>query len=501
MKSFKIFYPILTLVVWMFLPKELLSAQGVATCVTEVPANNAKNFITDYLFALNNGSRKIMRDLLEKRTDKNFLEKIQVETLVTFNLAGFYETGGLGYEYLAADTTGAKLIQLKLLNRLTQSQVILEIPIARETGIQINGMTSVKYAESEKNGPPSLSLSDEDIAGKLEKCMLRLENDEEFSGVVLLAKNGRTVFKKAVGRANIAYDVPNLSDTRFNLASVGKIFTGLAITQLAEQEKLNFDDTIDKYLPEGWLPAEISSKIQIKHLLTHTSGLGDYFTNIYRQCEIPIFRDLKDYKPLVYNSQLAIEPGSHFQYSNTGYLLLGVIIESVSGEEYFQYLGNHIFTPAGIKNTGGFDKDRPVKNRATGYTKIWQKEDFTWTDHQGTRILKGCPSGGVYSTAEDLLLFDIALQNNKLLSSENTKLLFTCFPELNASFHSTAFFLSNNKAGQTASHQGDGSGVNCQFKKYVSKGFTAIVLANYSPPSANIVANVIDQLILQSTKN
>ena len=288
--------------------------------------------------------------------------------------------------------------------------------------------------------------------------------------------------------------------SKFNLASVGKIFSGLAITQLHEQGKLKIDDTIDKYLPEDWLLSEISTKIQIRHLLTHTSGLGDYFTDIYKQCDIQVFRDLKDYKPLVFKSQLAFEPSIRFQYSNTGYLLLGAIIETVSNEEYFQYLTNHIFTPSCMTNSGGFDKDRPVKNRATGYTKIWQNEDFTWTDHQGTRILKGCPSGGVYSTIEDLLKFETALRTNQLLSPENTQLLFTGFPELNAAFHSTAFFLSNETAGRTASHQGDGSGVNCQFKMYPDSGYTVVVLSNYSPPSANIVARVADQLILVNSE-
>lgn len=480
---------------------EITKAQSTIVNNSDFSGQSVQSFVADYLSAVNSGNRKTMKTFLVKWADKKLIEKIPVETLVTFNLAYFYESGGLGYDFLSTDSISENQIKIKLFNRLTSANVVLEIPVNGKNGLQINGMVSVKIDEQGKNSSPSNVYSDKEITKKLEKCVLQLEKDDEFSGVVLLSKNGYPIFKRAVGKAHIAYEIPNQTDTKFNLASVGKIFTGLAITQLQEQGKLKIDDTIDKYLPEGWLPFEISTKIQIRHLLTHTSGLGDYFTDIYKQCEIQVFRDLKDYKPLVFKSQFAFEPGSRFQYSNTGYLLLGVIIESVSEEEYFQYLTNHIITPAGMTNSGGFDKDRPVKNRATGYTKIWQNEDFIWTDHQGTRILKGCPSGGVYSTAEDLLLFDLALQNNKLLSPENTKLLFTGFPELNASFHSSCFFLSNNSSGQTASHQGDGSGVNCQFKKYVSQGYTAIVLSNYSPPSANIVADVIDQMMMQNSGN
>lgn len=491
---------LIQLIFWIFLLNGASSAQVVVERQVVLPTGSAQQFVNDYFLALNSGGRKTMKDFLLKNTCKNLCAKIPVETLVTFNMAYYYETGGMGYEHLATDTTGEKLIQLKLLNRLTKLQAILEIPVNRENEIQISGMTSIKNFENNKYVSHSQPISDKEIVEKLDKCISQLEKDDEFAGVVLLTKNGDPIFKRAVGKANIAYEIPNKTDTKFNLASVGKIFTGLAITQLAEKGKISIDDTIDKYLPDGWLPPEISRKIQVKHLLTHTSGLGDYFSDIYKQCEIQVFRDLNDYKPLVLKSKLFFEPGSRFQYSNTGYLLLGVIIESVSGEEYFQYLNNHIFIPAGMVNSGGFSKDEPVKNRATGYTKIWQNEDFTWTDHQGTKILKGCPSGGMYSTAEDLLLFDNALQNNKLLSPENTKQLFTGFPELNASFHSSCFFLSNNTAGQTASHQGDGSGVNCQFKKYVSQGYTAIVLSNYSAPSANIIANVIDQLMIQKTE-
>lgn len=501
MKPTKTFYIILSLIFCMFNTNKPTSAQNDITRLNGQHEISALNFASNYLSALNSGRRKIMKDFLNKNADKNLLEKIPPETLTTFNLAHYYETGGLGYDFLETDSADNNLIKIKLVNRLTLAKLILEIPVTGEKEFRINGMVSGEIQEHENNNLHAHVLTDEDIAEKLEKCLLQLEKDNEFSGVVLLAKNGQPVIKRAVGKASIAYEIPNLTDTKFNLASVGKIFTGLAITQLAEQGKLKIDDTIDKYLPSGWLPNEISGKIQIKHLLTHTSGLSDYFADIYKQCEIQVFRELNDYKPLVYKSQPAFEPGKRFSYSNTGYLLLGVVIESVSGEEYFQYLTNHIFIPAGMKNTGGFAKDQPVKNRATGYTKIWQDDDFTWTDHMGTRILKGCPSGGIYSTAEDLLQFDIALRNHKLLSPEYTQLLFTGFPELNASFHSTGFFLSDNRSGKTASHSGDGSGVNCQYKMCLDSGYTIIILSNYSPPSANIVANVTDQLMIHKTGN
>ena len=120
---------------------------------------------------------------------------------------------------------------------------------------------------------------------------------------------------------------------------------------------------------------------------------------------------------------------------------------------------------------------------------------MTFDNHQFTRIMRGSPSGGVYSTVEDFLKFDIAVRSNKLLSVENTKLLFEGRPELNASFHSYGFFLEEGDAGKIASHTGDGRGVNAQFSMYLENGYTFVVLSNYSRPSAKIMADIISALI------
>jgi len=189
------------------------------------------------------------------------------------------------------------------------------------------------------------------------------------------------------------------------------------------------------------------------------------------------------------------QPGTKFAHSNTGMLLLGVVIEKITHEKYFDYLRKNIFEPVGITNTEGFDKDRSVKNLATGYTKMYENGEVKWSNHQYTRIMRGSPSGGIYSTVDDLLKYDIAIRSNKLLSPEYFRILMTGRPELNALSHSYGFFVSDGVAGRVASHQGDESGVNCQFKMYLDSGYTIIVLSNYSQPSANIVANVIDQLI------
>ena len=193
--------------------------------------------------------------------------------------------------------------------------------------------------------------------------------------------------------------------------------------------------------------------------------------------------------------ELAFKPGTKFSYSNSGMLILGAIIEKVSGMSYFDYLEKHIFTPTGMNNTGGFYKDRPVENRATGYTKIYENNKVTFDNHHFTRILRGSPSGGAYSTVEDFLKFDIALRTNKLLTVKSTTLLFEGRPELNAGFHSYGFFIEEGNAGKIATHKGDGRGVNAQFTMYLDNGYTFVVLSNYSRPSAKIMSDIINALI------
>jgi CubicO group peptidase (beta-lactamase class C family) len=446
----------------------------------------------EFMEALHTGNRKAMLSFVEQHTDTAMYKRISAEILVTLNLSLWYESAGIGYNLISVDTLRSGQLRLKLLNRLTEASVLVEIPVSEKN--RINGLINSKNAESTLSTKPVKSISEAEIVDRIEKCMDLLQQNDEFAGVVVLAKNGKLLRNKAIGYASKSYQECNQTDTKFNLASVGKIFTGVAIARLVEQGKLSFNDTLSLHLPNGWLKPEISHKIQIKHLLTHTSGLGDYFRDIYSQCDIPFYRNLDEYKSVIYKSELSFEPGTRFSYSNTGFILLGVLIEQITGKEYFQFLKDELFLPIGMVNTDGYDKDRPILNRATGYSKHFEQGQEVWTEHTYTRVMKGSPSGGIYSTAEDLMRFDQALRNGSMLAPENASWLTNGRPDLNASFHSMAFFTGDGNAGRTLSHSGDGSGVNCQFKMYLDSGYTYIILSNYSAPSANMVAKVIEQL-------
>jgi CubicO group peptidase (beta-lactamase class C family) len=486
---------LVTLVPLIFILSSTVYPQNMSQGNNTVPDSLIKSIVTNFIKALNSGDREAMQDFIVQSYDKNVLKRIPISSVVSLNMAFYYETGGLGFELKNLLPSEGNLVSAELLNKLTESNVKLLIPVSAAPDFKINWFIKADPIPKIMSANQVEKLSDNKIVERTKVALNKMDDDEEFSGTVLIAKNGTILLEEAVGEANKSYKVLNNVDTKFNMASVGKMFTGLAIIQLAEKKKLSFDDYLGKYIPADWLNPEISNKIQIKHLLTHTSGLGDYFRDAYQQCVIQVFRDLDDYKSLIVDDSLTFEPGAKFSYSNTGMLLLGLVIEKITGEEYFNYLQQNIFEPAGMVNTGGFYKDRPVENRATGYTKIYENGIAAWNNHQFTRVMRGSPSGGVYSTIKDLLKFDIALRSNKLLSKEYSKFLFEGRPELNASIHSYAFFMSNGEAGHVASHQGDGQGVNCQFKMYLDSGYTVVVLSNYSRPSADVVGNVIDQLI------
>ncbi len=292
-----------------------------------------------------------------------------------------------------------------------------------------------------------------------------------FSGVVLVAKDSKPIANRAYGLANKSSNLPNRIDTKFSLASVSKMFTGVAVTQLAQQGKLSFDDPIGKFLPD-YPNKQVAGKVTIHHLLTHTSGMGDYmdieefFTA--RQLAGGRFKSLDDYFPFFAIDSLSFEPGKEFQYSNSGFIVLGAIIEKVSGQNYFDYVTEHIFKPSGMYKT----------------------------DPRGK---SGSPAGSAFSTAGDLLKFDKSLRKHELLNAKYTDILLT--PRVDSAFggrYAYGFFVRNGgKEKRIVGHDGESPSVNTQFDIYLDSGYTIIVLSNYDPPAARNIAGKLQELITQ----
>ena len=454
--------------------------------------------IRAYLVAINSGSHERILNFTREHSDSTFLKQLPMHIIISIHMGEYYKSGGLGYDLHEIRSSEKNGLVAVVHNRLTDAWLNLRIPVSPSPPHKI-----MMFAEFEPIPPPSgfeqrKRIGDQEIVKRLQICLDRMVKDDEFSGAVLFALNGVPLFKKAYGLADKSHDVPNRLDTRFNTASLGKMFTGVAVAQLFEKGKLLPNDPLSKFVPVDWLQSEVSRTIQIQNLLTHTSGLGDYFKKLYDQPTPQVYRGLEDYRPLVVDQIPAFDPGTRWSYSNTGFLLLGVVIEDVSKEDYFDYLRNHIYKPAGMTNTDAYDKDSPVLNAATGYMKEYTGSGMQWRSNIITRVMKGGPSGGSMSTVEDLLKFDIALRNHKLLNPKYTEIVLSSKPEINSPFYGYGFFIDQSAAGRIAGHGGDGTGISSQFKMYLDLNYSVIVLSNYNVPAASIVEEVIHQMILSN---
>jgi CubicO group peptidase (beta-lactamase class C family)/predicted aspartyl protease len=313
-----------------------------------------------------------------------------------------------------------------------------------------------------------------DVASAVQK----LADANQFSGSLLVAKDGKPVLSKAWGLADVTVKAPNTIDTKFNIGSINKFFTKTAIAQLAESGKLSLDDTVRKHLPD--YPSPVADRITIRQLVDHRSGLGDIFGDRYDAAPPSRLLELKDFLPLFADEPLQFEPGTSQHYSNAGYIVLGLIIERITGEKYRDYVQKHIFAPAGMRSTGFYTLEEKVANRASGYTL--HGKDHELTERQPNSLsLPGRPSsaGGAFATAGDLLRFVNALQTNKLTSQKWTNWIF-----------SNSFEAVGRPSLGIA---GGAPGLNAEID--MESDWTVIAMSNYDPPSARMAAAAAMEVI------
>ena len=307
-----------------------------------------------------------------------------------------------------------------------------------------------------------------------------LASQDQFAGTVLVAQQGESIFKGAYGLADRALDVPNQVDTKFNLGSIDKMFTAVAILQLVEQGKLSLDDKTVDILPE-YADTRIANQATVHQLLTHMSGMGDYLNSeYYKDIRLQI-RSIADYLPLFINTSPRFEPGAQFGYSNAGYIVLGLIVEKVTGQSYYDYVKENIFEPSGMISTAAYELDAETPNLAIGYTKLDAKGNETdkLTDNSFMMPMRGGSAGGGFSTVEDLLKFGNALLDHQLLSPASTELLLEGKVELGKDIqYAYGFFDHIWEVQRVVSHGGSFPGVCSYFGMYLDTGYILIVLSN-----------------------
>jgi CubicO group peptidase (beta-lactamase class C family) len=397
-----------------------------------------------------------------------------------------------GVEFRGIQDSSATEATALLRAKLTDDWMALRVSVEpnaphRITGI---GMRPPKVPAGER---AAKTLTDAERARELEAYVQKLAEADVFSGAVLLAKDGKVLFEKAYGEASKGFRVPNRPDTKFNLGSMNKMFTAVAVAQLAERGKLSFEDPLAKFLPD-FPSKEAAQKIKLKHLLTHTSGLGSYFNQKFMESSRARYRTVDDMMKLAEGETLAFEPGTKWAYSNTGMLVLGAVIEKVTGQSYFDYVRENIYKPAGMSNTDAYELDLDPPNLAIGYQKEFNEDGTTrFRNNIFQHVIRGGPAGGGYSTVGDLLKFDAALRANKLVGAEYVRQLLSPKPELNSPEYGYGFGV--NTKNRTAGHSGGFPGISSNLDMFLDSGYTAIVMSNYGGGSQP-VSRKMQELIL-----
>jgi len=334
-------------------------------------------------------------------------------------------------------------------------------------------------------------------AKEMDGYLNTLVAENKLSGVVLVAKDGVAVASKAAGIANKATNAPIDLNTKFNLGSMNKMFTAIAIAQLAQAGKLSFTDTVGKHLPD-YPNKEVADKVTIHQLLTHTSGMGMYWGEKFKEQREKLVT-VAAHLPLFAADPLAFPPGEKFQYSNAGYMLLGAIIEKVSGQDYYSYVQEHIYKPAGMNDTGFYDATKETTNLAVGYTKMSPdgQPQAKIRDNTNMRDVRGGPAGGGFSTAPDLVKFQQALFSYKLLDKKHTELVTTGKVDGPRGMGKYGYGFGDNNAGgkHSVGHNGGFPGIAANFEMFPESGYTAVELMNTDPPALMPVAKAIRERI------
>jgi CubicO group peptidase (beta-lactamase class C family) len=288
------------------------------------------------------------------------------------------------------------------------------LTLAIDTAVSIDCV-----AQTQPPDAPAPHLSESELIAASRQKLAQDTISGRFAGAVLIAYNGKPVFAQAYGLADREHNIPNTLRTRFRIGSMNKIFTATAVLQLAQHGKLGLDDLVGKYLID-YPNRDVATQVTIRDLLTHTGGTGDIFGPEFDAHRLEL-RTIDDYLNLYGNRGLNFEPGSRFEYSNYGFILLGAIVEKVSGESYYDYVRDHVYRPTGMTSTGSEPEGQGVADLSIGYTAMGAGNGLR--PNTGMLPYRGTSAGGGYSTVGDLLRFANAVQQDKLLDAHYTELL------------------------------------------------------------------------------
>ncbi|MEZ5331175.1 MAG: serine hydrolase domain-containing protein [Thermoanaerobaculia bacterium] len=338
-------------------------------------------------------------------------------------------------------------------------------------------------------GPPfpapalSSGMGDAELAGALGAYFGALHDERDFAGAALVARGGTPVFLGAWGMASLRWGVPNRVSTRFDLGSIDKSFTRVAIGSLLAAGELSLDSTIAQVLPD-YPNQGVAGRVTVGQLLDHTSGIPDIFGPDFFDTSKLLYREARDFFPLFASKELEFEPGTEERYSNSGYLVLGAMIEQLSGTSYPEWVARHVFEPAGMTGAGFFARNEPEPDVAMGHTH-WgpagPEPDGPWLENLGLLPVRGNAAGSAFATVRDVLAYERALRSGRLLPPGYTSWFFGGPVDPSAD--------AGQARGAAIGIAGGAPGVNACLE--ASSDWQVVVLSNQDPPGAELAAQAV----------
>lgn len=468
-----------------------------------LPDTVAGKRLSGFLDALNSGDRTTLKNFLSTHfavpaDDPGFIERMVIDDQKLYALSHGFEVKTIAASSPAAIRILARAKSTGMWNEVslftTAAPPDYTMPAApyQIVGLGFSGLAAPPEATK---GP---RLSDGQISDKLSSLLEHVTKADAFSGTVYVARNGRPIYARAFGLANKTWKIPNRVDTRFNLASITKMFTAVAVAQLVEQGKLTYGKTVGEILPD-YPNKKVAGSVTVGQLLAHTSGMIGARALAEKGPGPQSARTLAPWLDTFVDEPLSFAPGQRFDYSNAGYILLGAIIEKASGQTYYDYVTDHVFKPAGMTDTAFYDLETDPPNLATGFM---DSPDGTRRNNIFALTARGAPHAGSYSTGPDMVKFHLALTSHKLLKESSLKTLWTGVTEEAGKQREYAYgaWVERYNGHEIISHGGGWQGITNQFEFYPELGYTVVILSNIdNDPTA--IAYKLREWLTQSPLN
>ena len=458
--------------------------------------------VNDFVSVLGSGDQQRFEDFAAKAFDPQVLrETPAVDQAAT--IARIYDdTGGLRVQRIVAENPGATVAEAY--DAMTGSRQCITISLSTPGGRGWIKDISVRplYAAGRDLAPPS----DAEIVGALSSIAARFDARRLMSGVVLVAKGDRILFERAYGYSSIAHGDPMTVNTRLNVASIGKVITGIAIAQLVAAGRLSYDDLVGRHLAAP-VDQKIREKVTLRQLLSHTAGLGprDYYEYPEWDSARPQLRDVGSYLGLVRREKITVgAPQGKFLYSNAGYVLLGAIIEKVSGESFYNYVERNIFLPAGMTRALYAETDAEIPHVADPLTNLFPIGPNQYRYRLGTPrraiyelAARGGPQGGASLTAHDLLRLQTALRNGRLINADRLAEMERPASPSGAGAKGLSgdireglgIEVIRQNGHRFFGHTGGDLGIASSTYRYPDRDITIIILTNRDPRAARVLTS------------